>query len=447
MENYLTKNKQSLSRKYRDKKNIVVVGLWHMGCVYAASFANAGFKVVGFDSDKKIISQLKKGVPPIYEPKLTEIIRKNINKRLSFSSEKEVMKNSNYIFITYDLLVDDNDLIKVEIIHKTFTMLSKLISDNTTVVISSVVPIGTSRILVNLLKRTGVKNSEVIYFPENLRLGQAFTSFLTPDRIILGSNNARALNQFKEDFSFFKCPFITMSLESAEMAKHALNSYLATCISFSSELSDLSEKTGVNMLDVVKALRTDKRVSVYAPINPGLGFTGGTLARDIQILRKIAKDYHYQPKLLNAVYAVNQNRLSRLLLKINRVCPSLKDKTVGILGLTYKPRTDTLRRSMSLELASSLKDQSCRIKAFDPAVKNQISSHSFIKVCSSVNTFFKNLDMVILMTEWPQFLRLNLPKLSSLMKNRIIIDTKNFLDYTTYKNNGFSYFGMGIEYK
>ena len=212
MENYLTV-----------KFNIAVVGLYHLGCVYAAAFANAGFKVLGVDEDKKIIKNLNKGIPPIYEPGLTETIRKHINKKLFFSSDKKAVKNSDYIFVAYDLLVDNNDLIKTEIIHKTFNLISNLASEKTTIVISSVVPIGTSRILVNLLKKSGIKKPKVIYFPENLRLGQAFTSFLTPDRIILGSDNDKALNQFKEDFSFFKCPVISMSLESTHSSsKHLL---------------------------------------------------------------------------------------------------------------------------------------------------------------------------------------------------------------------------------
>lgn len=426
------------------KISVAFLGMWHMGCVYATSFASNGFEASGFDFDRKIINNLKKGIPPIFEPSLNQALKK-YKKNLHFlTSIEEIIKDKDYIFVTFDLLVDDNDLIKMEIIQKTFTILNKLVSDHTTIVISSVVPIGTSRNLVNLLKKKGITNPRVIYFPENLRLGQAFTSFITPDRIILGSENVKAIEKFKEDFSFFKSPIISIGLESAEMVKHALNCYLATCISFSSELSDLCENTKANMTDVIKALKTDKRVSTYAPINPGLGFAGGTLARDIQILRKIAKNKKYNPKLLNAVYTVNQDRLPMLLSKINSFYPSLNGKNVGILGLTYKPQTNTLRRSISLELASQLDKRGCAIKAFDPTVKNQISSYSFIKVCPDVDIFFQSLNMVILMTEWPEFLNLDLAKLSSLMKNKVIIDTKNFLDSRAYKKNGFSYTGMGI---
>ena len=424
-------------------KNIGIFGLWHLGCVYAASLAKAGFEVTGFDFDVKVINNLKWNSPPIYEPDLEKILKKHNNKNLHFtSSQKQFFQKKDYLFITHDVPVDSKDIVQMEIIDKTFKLLVKYISSVTTIVICSQIPIGSSRKLIRLLETNGI-DSKVIYFPENLRLGQAFNSFLTPDRIVLGSDSMEAMEQFKKDFTFLKCPFITMSLESAEMVKHALNAYLATCISFSSELSDLSEKSRSNMSDVVKALKTDKRVSPFAPINPGLGFAGGTLGRDIQTLKKLARDIKYEPKLLNSVYAVNQDRIPKLVSKIKSIHTSLKGKSIGILGLTYRPNTDTLRRSMSVDLIAKLKSQGCKIKAFDPVIKNQIKEYPSVKVCNSIETFFENLNMVILMTEWSEFLNIN-PKLpAELVNEKIIIDTKNFLDKEKYENSGFTVLRMG----
>ncbi len=428
-----------------NRLSIGVLGLWHLGCVYSASFAKQGYKVSGFDFDKKIISNLQKNIAPIYEPNLDQIIKKHNHKNLHFTNlEKEAIKNMDYIFITFDVPVNDRDIIQMRVIKKTFAKLSKYLSEKTTIVISSQIPVGTSRDLINLLKTRGIQNPQVIYFPENLRLGQAFSSFLTPDRIILGADYIEAINDFKKDFSFFKCPIIEMSLESAEMVKHALNAYLATCISFSSEMSDLSEKIGADMSDVVKALKTDKRISPFAPINPGLGFAGGTLGRDIQTLKKIAQSKKYKTKLLNAVYSVNHDRIPMLFSKISTFYPSLKGISIGILGLTYKPNTDTLRRSQSLELAVLLKQKGSRIKAFDPAIKNEITGYPFIEVCRKIETFFKDLDLMILMTEWPQFQHRKLLDLSNLMNKKALVDTKNFLDANLYIKKGFTYLGMGI---
>ncbi len=425
-------------------KTIGILGLWHLGCVYAASFAAKGFYVVGFDFDKKVINRLQKNIPPIFEPNLEETLKKFNNKSLYFTtSKKEFFQNRDYIFITHDVPVDDNDNVQLGIINKTFAMITKYVSNQTTIVICSQIPIGTSRRLVNLLKKNKIEDPKVIYFPENLRLGQAFESFLNPQVIVLGSDITASLNKFKNDFSFFNCPFLPMSLESAEMVKHALNSYLATCISFSSELSDLAETCGASMLDVVKALKSDKRISPFAPINPGLGFAGGTLGRDIQSLRKLAKTKKYQPKLLNAVYSVNKERLPILVSKIHSIYPSLKGRSIGILGLTYKPNTNTLRRSMSLELINKLQYKGCKIRAFDPAIKNKVKEYTFVEISKNIKTFFKNLSLAILMTDWPEFKNIDPKKVASLMNKKIIIDTKNFLDKETYVENGFTILRMG----
>lgn len=426
------------------KINILVIGLWHLGCIYAASFASKGFTVIGLDFDKKIIKNLKKGIPPIFEPDLEQTLKKYLNKNLSFSSSVKALKNADYIFITHDILVDDHDVVQMRIIDQTFTILTKFASSNSTIVISSQVPLGTTKKLIKKLLKNGVKNPKVIYFPENLRLGKAFGTFLNPERIILGSDNLDVIINFKKNFSFFKCPVITMSIESAEMVKHALNSYLATCISLSSELSDLSEKTGANMQDVVKALKTDKRISEFAPINPGLGFAGGTLGRDVQSLRKIAKTNKYKTNLLNAVYSVNSNRLPKLLEKIQSVSPSLKNKVIGILGLTYTENTNTLRRSMSLELASLLKNKGAILKTFDPSIKGKILNFPYLHNCSDLKSFFKDSDLVIVMTPWSEFKNINPSHYAPLMRRKIIIDTKNFLDSNLYRENGYTYVGMGV---
>ncbi len=424
-------------------KNIGVWGLWHLGCIYATSFAAKGFEVTGFDFDKKAVSNLKKNIPPLFEPNLEETLKKFNGKNLHFTtSEKGFFKDNDYIFITFDVPVDENDNIQLEVINKTFELFSKYLSSSTTVVISSQIPVGTTRKLVNLLKKNNMKNS-VIYFPENLRLGQAFASFLTPERIVIGSDNAEALAKFRKDFHFFNCPVITMGLESAEMVKHALNSYLATCISFSSELSDLSEKTGANMSDVITALKLDNRVSQFAPINPGLGFAGGTLGRDIQTLKKLAKAKNYTSKLLNAVYEVNQDRLPMLVLKIKSIYPSLKRKSIGILGLTYKPNTNTLRRSMSLELINKLKSFGYRIRAFDPAIKNRVKDYPFVEISKNIDTFFKDLSLVVLMTDWPEFASIDPKNIANLMEKKMIIDTKNFLDKQKYQEIGFTILRIG----
>lgn len=422
------------------KKNnsiqIGILGLWHLGLVYSVSLAKLGYKVSGFDLDKENVDNLNLAHLPIYEPNLTDNLKENLGKNLFFSSNAEdVIKNKDYLFITLDTPVNDYDEVSLTLLKRLFNLVTKYSSKNTKIIISSQIPIGTTRSLIKKLK-----HDRVIYFPENLRLGNAIEDFLNPSRIVLGGGK-QVISQFLKDFPIFRCEVLMMSIESSEMLKHALNSYLALNISFSSELSDLCELLGADMNEVVHGLKTDPRVSPKAPLNPGLGFAGGTLGRDVKTLINLSSKVNYSTKLLNAIYEVNQDRLKFLLKKIKIIHPKLSGKKIGILGLTYKPNTDTLRRSQSLELANMLDHENAQVRCFDPAVKT-IASKS-INLSSSLEEFLKDLDSLILMTPWSEFKNID-PKLAAkLMRNKIIFDTKNFLDKQKYKRIGFKYFGMG----
>lgn len=417
------------------KRNLKVgvIGLWHLGSVYAASLARMGIDVVCFDYDKKVLADFKKNIPPIFEPGLKEALKK-YKKKLYFTAEiKKTFSNTDYIFVTFDLPVDEKDEVDLGLIRKTFPLIVKYIQPQTTVIVSSQVPLGTCRLLVESLKKKR-KHNRVVYFPENLRLGDAFSSFLSPDRIILGCDDQNIGRKFKADFKF-KCPVIAMKLESAEMVKHALNTYLATCISYSSELSDLCERLGANMQEVVQALKSDSRVSPKAPLNPGLGFAGGTLGRDLRSVQKLGQSINYKTKLVNAIYEVNKDRLPYLINKVKNNLRTLKGKKICILGLTYKPNTDTLRRSMSLELSSRLAKEKVTINAYDPFINKNISRYSYINIFSSPEKAAQNCDAIIIMTEHSEFKNINPKKL--LLKGKTIFDTKNFLDKSAYEKAGF----------
>lgn len=423
---------------------IGVVGLWHIGCIYASGLAKLGYKVEGFDPDKEIIKNLREGKAPVFEPELDKVIGENLGKNLFFTDNLKVFfKDKNYIFVTYDLPVDEKDRVSTKLIDQTIKLIHEFNGQNNTFVVSSQAPLGTCRRLMKKISSNG-DTARVIYLPENIRLGEAFETFLTPDRIILGSDSVKLMDGFIRDFPIFKCPFIKMGLESAEMVKHALNSYLATCVSYSSEISDLCEILGANMKDVVGALKTDRRVSPYAPINPGLGFAGATLGRDIQSLKGLGKKKNYETKLFKAVYQVNQERLQWLIKKIKVVRPDLREVQIGILGLTYKPGTNTLRRSMSLELVNLLRKEGCKLRAFDPVVKEPIRGFDFLTVTQNYNEFFKGLQIMVLMTEWPEFKDMPIVEKSGLMKEKILFDTKNFLDGSILRSNNFIYKGTGF---
>lgn len=426
--------------KNKKKYQIGVIGLWHLGCVYATGLARMGYEVEGYDPDKKIIKDLKMGKPPIFEPEMEETIKTNLGKALDFTeSAKEFFKNKKYIFIAYDLPVNDKDIVNTKKLDLTTKLIKKYGEIGTTYVISSQAPLGTCRKIKSEIGDKG----EMIYWPENIRLGKAYEAFLTPERIILGGERIEIINEFINYFDKFNCPFLKMSWESAEMVKHALNTYLATCVSYSSEIADFCEILGADMRDVVTALKTDRRVSQYAPISPGLGFAGATLGRDIQTLNRLGKQNDYKSKLAKVVYEINQDRLPWLMKKIKKLNKKLKGLNVGILGLTYKPGTNTLRRSMSLELAKLMHKEGANIKAFDPVITGQVDGFGYMKIEKNYEDFFKDLDMAILMTEWPDFKEVKLIGAVGLMKNKVILDTKNFLDQNLFVNKGFKYVGTG----
>lgn len=425
--------------------SVGVLGLWHLGCVYAASFAELGYTVTGFDLDPQNIDNLKRGIPPISEPGLDDVITKTLGKHLFFSSEpKEAISHKKYVFVTLDVPVSDQDKTNLKPLNKLFDLLIKHASPKTKIVISSQVPLGTSR---SFLKRISKKHPtiDVIYFPENIRLGAAFQTFLNADRIILGLEKDSVQKQFIKDFPNFTCPVYGMNLESAEMVKHALNSFLAVNISFASEISDLCEMLGANYDDVVKALRADARIGPNSPLNPGTGFAGGTIGRDVQNLRMLVRGLHYKPLLLSAAYKVNQNRLIRLVEKVETIYPKLSGKKIGILGLTYKPNTNTLRRSKSLELAKILFSKKAAIFAFDPAIKESIPSHRYITVSQNRSTFFRGLDLLIVMTPWPEFKEISKKEISK-MKKKMILDTNNLLSEDEMRSFAVKYFRTGRKF-
>ncbi|MFN4133595.1 MAG: UDP-glucose dehydrogenase family protein, partial [Candidatus Hadarchaeales archaeon] len=404
-----------------------------------------GHRVVGTDFDKKTVDDLQRGDPPIYEPGLKELIKKHLGKTLNFEFDKgKALSNADFIFITFDTPVDEQDKPDLTPIINAAQEISKHVSEEVIVVVSSQVPVGTCDEIKKIISQNSQREIDVCYLPENLRLGQALESFLKPERLVLGVNSKKTFEKVNEIFAPLKCKVLEMSVRSAEMAKHALNAYLATCISFANEISDLCEAHGASAIDVVKAMKTDKRVGKFAPLAPGLGFSGGTLARDVQVLRALGAKAGCKTHILDAVVNVNEKRKHLVLNKLRKVFGDVLSLKVGILGLTYKPGTDTLRRSLALEVARELIASGMRVKAYDPKISGQINEVPELQVCSSMEEVADGCDVLVLMTEWPEFKDLSPEKLKKVMKRPIILDPKNFLDGEKLMKAGFEYYGVGV---
>lgn len=425
--------------------NLTVLGLWHLGLVNAVGFAELGIKVLAYDSDRQKISQLQKGISPIYEPSLEELLKKNLKKgNLVFTNSLKDLKKTSLIMIASDTPINERDEVDLKPIFALVKKISAVIEKGALVVISSQVPIGTTEKIAELLQKekSGVK---VAYIPENLRLGKAMERFFKPQMIVIGASDRETYDKLCLLYQKIEAHKIFTSIKTAEMVKHAINSFLATSISFANELGNLSEAVGADFLTVAKIIKKDERIGEWARILPGLGFAGGTLARDLKILLKLGKEEKQPINLVKAVLQVNEKQKNWVVDKLNKIFHHhLSGKKIGILGLTYTPNTSTLRRSLAVETIKKLLKKKAEVIAYDPRVSRQeLARHKKIITADSWQKLVKKADALVLMTQWPDFLTLPWPEIKGQMNQPVIIDAHNFLVDLNLKKYGFVYFGVG----
>jgi len=408
---------------------IGIFGLWHLGCVLSASWYLKGYDIIGFDYNNDIINNLNNFKPPIYEPKLEETLTNGIkNKKIKFTSNLLDLKDCDFIFLSYDTPVDNNDNSDISILKNSINDLKKILKDNSIIIISSQLPVSTSFSLRKVLKKYN-NTLDISYSPENLRLGDAINCYLNPERIILGTADEITKNKCISLFKNIvkKENIITMSLESAELVKHGINSFLATSIVFSNHLSDIASEHGANIKDIIKGIKSDNRIGEKSYLSPGIGFSGGTLGRDLKILSKTKNKYS---KIFEKIYNFNSERKYSIISKIEKSFGDLNNKKIGILGLTYKPGTSTLRRSLPLEIINILIEKGSIISVYDPkADYNEINNLNF-KIKYSINDLLNSVDYVILLTEWNEFKEFNWNSINKPLK---FFDTKRFLDEVNFK--------------
>jgi UDPglucose 6-dehydrogenase len=285
---------------------------------------------------------------------------------------------------------------------------------------------------------------DIVYSPENLRLGEAIRCYLHPDRIVLGAEVDAVSRRVRALFAPMNAPVMTMSLASAEMTKHALNGFLATSISFVNEIADLCEATGADILSVVGALKADARIGPNAFLSSGFGFAGGTLARDIQVLREVGRSRKLDTPLLDSVLRVNHGRLGVVLRRLAARYGSVNGLDIGVLGLTYKAGTSTLRRSVALEVIRTLAEAGAHVRAFDPkADLAELEGQKDFEAVGSPEEAARGASALIVLTEWPEFKTLDFDQIRSLMKEPVILDGKNLLADLQLGERGFHYMGIG----
>lgn len=429
------------------KATVSVIGIWHLGAVNAAGFAEKGYQVLGLEFDRKKAARLQKGEPPLFEPGLEQMIAKHLkNEDLRFDSDPKAVATSDYVVIAYDSPVNERDEVDIAPVVKAAKAIAPYLRSDTPVVITSQLPLGSSeKIEDQITKLNPAWKSGVVYTPENLRLGTALARFLDPDMLILGANRSQALKKALALYQPFQTTKLPMDLRSAEMVKHALNTFLATSITFINEIAALADRLRADAVLVGQALKLDKRIGSKALMMPGLGFSGGTLARDVIQLRKFAAQLGYKANLLDSILQVNEGTFEQVLLKLENRLGKLTGKRIAILGLTYKAGTSTVRRSPAIKLIAMLRKAKAICIGYDPkADSREIGEYEQLFTrANQVEDLVRDADALVLVTEWPQFRDLPFRSLARLMKTAVVIDSKNYLDPKALAAAGFDYEGFG----
>jgi len=425
----------------QDRKfKVCVIGLWHLGCVYAACLADLGGRVVGIDENPDVVHKLNQGRAPIFEPGLNELISEGIHAgKLSFQTDIGTgVEDADFVIIAYDTPVDEHDMVDISVILRTVEQLQKLHMGGT-LVVSSQVPTGTCE----QLGKTLTDSVRIAYVPENLRLGEAIKRFMAPDMIVIGANAQATINHVKELFSPIKSKIIEMDLRSAEMTKHAINCFLATSISFANEIGNICDLLGADALKVATAMRSDPRIGPKALVRPGLGFAGGTLARDLKVLQKLSRDHGQDTPLIDGVLEVNEEQNRSIIKKLKHLIGSLDGKTITVLGLTYKAGTSTLRRSAAVEIVRQLKEEGATIKAYDSHVSAGEAAIIGANISSDPYAACAGSDMLLIVNDIPEFTNLDFNKIRKIMRTPLVFDAQNLIRPERVTVTGMKYFGIG----
>ncbi len=420
--------------------NLVVLGLWHLGCVTAACCAEH-FAVVGLDFDDTLIGNLRDAKAPLYEPGLDDLLRTGLDYgRLRFTTDPAdpALHAADVLWVCDDTPVDENDVADVPYVLDRLSRCLPALRPGAVVLISSQIPAGTCRALETQFPGVAFACS-----PENLRLGKALDIFRQPERIVVGTRTPETRAALAPLFAPFCEDILWMRSESAEMTKHGINAWLALSVTFANEIARLCEAVGADAREVERGLRSEPRIGQKAYIRPGGAFAGGTLARDVVALTRLAKKSDDPAALFPAILAGNDAHKDWALHRLRTLLDPLKGATIAVLGLTYKPGTDTLRRSGAVELAVKLLAAGVAVRCYDPVVTALPPELSGATLCPTLEAALADADAAVVATEWPQIKAGDWPSLVRRMRRGVVVDANGFLDLRTETTPGVEYFAVG----
>jgi UDPglucose 6-dehydrogenase len=432
--------------------NITIIGTGYVGLVTGACLAEFGHHITCMDKDERKISSLLEGKIPIYEPGLSELVRKNVSeKRLAFTSGMtDCVSNATAIFIAVGTPTSrrGDGYADLTYIHAAVREMAPYLAGYTVIIDKSTVPVGTARQVARLIKEENPDaDFDVVSNPEFLREGAALNDFMRPDRIVIGSESLKAQDVMKEIYDplyLASTPFVFTGLESAELIKYAANAFLSIKISFINEMANLCEEVGANVVDLARAIGLDGRIGSKF-LHPGPGFGGSCFPKDTLALLRIAQEHGVSARSVAAAVETNAAQKAGMVKKIRQALGGdVAGKTIGVLGLTFKPETDDLRDAPALSILPPLHEKGAKIQAHDPQgmeeAKKLFPEFSYIQNVYEAAT---DADALVLMTEWNQYRALDLGRIKSLMRTPVFIDLRNVYSPQRMRDAGFTYVGVG----
>ena len=427
--------------------NICVIGLGYVGLTTGAVFSDLGNDVICVDIDKEKVDALQKGIMPIYEPGLKEILLRNLEEgRLSLTTDTEdAVRSSEIIFICVGTPPKDTgetDLSQVEAAAKS---IAKGLDQYKVIVNKSTVPVGTGDLVRQIIDKHKLHDVEfdVVSNPEFLREGSAVQDTLQPDRIIIGAPSKNVAMKLLELYASLERPMLITDVHSAEIIKYASNAFLAMKVSFINAISDVCERAEADVTVVAKGMGYDHRIGREF-LNAGLGFGGSCFPKDIESLVHTSEKLGYDFRLLKEVLAINLDRVPQLIATMEDALGGLAGKTIGVLGLAFKPNTDDMREAKSIEIITELLARGAELKAYDPqSMENARKALPQIKLCANAYEVAEGADALVLVTEWREFKLLNMEKIRDAMRDPVLFDGRNFYNPEKKARLGFTYFGVG----
>ena len=426
---------------------IAIVGTGYVGLVTGTCLAEIGHDVIGVDNNKKKIEILNKGGIPIYEPGLKEMVQKNMKAgRLNFTTSiKEGVEDSDIIFIAVGTPPRDDGSADLSYVENVAREIAQHATGHKIVVEKSTVPVKTGEWVKKTLERygNGKATFDVVSNPEFLREGSAIKDFLNPDRVVIGLDSKKAEKMMKELYAPLNAKILVTDIKSAEIIKHASNSFLATKISFINAVAEICEKSGADVKLVAEGMGLDNRIGPRF-LNAGIGYGGSCFPKDVDAFVYIADELGYDFKLLKEVQKVNKQKRQDFIKKIQEKMWILKDKNVGVWGLSFKPNTDDMREAPSIDIINALQKEGANIQAYCPGAMETAQEHvSGVTMCEDHHEAAENADLLLILTEWDHFKNADMKSVKSMMKNPIVLDGRNIFDPKEMRDMGYEYHSIG----